>query len=296
MNEVLSYEINRLEKAFECIQRDTPILKLVANAFKEVMVSRVILKARLSDRDIHIPPIEYSKFAEGQPWLTKEVITSLIDPWGESVESTMLSLVEAFPSIEAEAVRLWKALKAGEVDLKYCIGTLVKMREEGIIKIASYLGFQPIVLKFILGQMLKPFVEQRTENLRIVIKNIPWHQGYCPICGAFPELSFLEGDDEQRWLRCSLCGYHWRFGMMACPHCGDKNAGRELIHVVGFEYEWVELCLSCHRYIVGIDLRKQKEVIADVAAIGMIHLDIIAQRKGFLPTAECAWNMVPPSN
>ena len=59
MNEVLSDEINRLEKAFERFECDTPFLKSAVNAFKEVMISRIILKARLSpDRpDIHIPQL-----------------------------------------------------------------------------------------------------------------------------------------------------------------------------------------------------------------------------------------------
>jgi FdhE protein len=137
--------------------------------------------------------------------------------------------------------------------------------------------------------MLKPFIEKRTESLRRFIENLPWHQGYCPICGAFPEISFLKGQEGQRWLKCSLCGYDWRFDRMACPCCGKINRSKEFIYANGFEHKWVELCPDCHRYIVGIDLRKQTEVTADVAAIGMVHLDILAQGRGFLPTAESAW-------
>jgi len=291
MNEVLSYEINRLEKAFDRIGRDTPFLKSAVNAFKEIMISRIILKTKLSpDRpDIHIPQPDYSRFTEGYPWLTKETITSLMDPWGETVESTIPPLIKALPGIAAEGARLREAFAAGEIDLKYCVGILVEGREDGIIEIASSLGFQPIVLKFILCQMLKPFVEKRTESLRPFIENFPWHQGYCPICGAFPEISFLQGEEGERWLKCSLCGYDWRFDKMACPCCGKINKSKEFIFVDGFEHEWVELCPDCHRYIVGIDLRKQTEVTADVAAIGMVHFDILAQRRGFLPTAESAW-------
>jgi FdhE protein len=297
MSEVLSNDINRLEKAFDCIERDTPFLKPVVNAFKEVMISRVILKAKISDRpDIHIPPPVYSRFIEGYPWLSEETIASFIDPWGESVESTMPPLARAFPTITAEVLRLREALRAGDIDLKQCIGYLVEGREGDIIQIATYLGFRPIVLKFILGQMLKPFVEKRTESLRPLIENLPWQQGYCPICGAYPEMGFFKGEENQRWLKCSLCGYAWRFDRMACPYCGKKNDSKEFICIDGFEHEWVELCENCHRYIVGIDLRKQTGVTTDVATIGMVHLDIIAQNKGFLPAAECAWNMVPHGN
>jgi FdhE protein len=165
-----------------------------------------------------------------------------------------------------------------------------------LIKIAGQLGFSPIVLKFILGQIVKPFVEKRTEALRPLIEELDWERGYCPICGAYPELSFLQGEEGQRWLRCSLCGYYWRFDRMACPYCGEVSESKELICLDGAEHQWAELCRGCHRYIVGIDLRRESGVTAEVAAIGMIHLDIIAQRKGLFPIAECAWNMVPPSN
>lgn len=81
---------------------------------------------------------------------------------------------------------------------------------------------------------------------------------------------------------------------MTCPYCGERNDSKEFTCVVGSEHEWVELCPDCHRYIVGIDLRKQAAVTADIAAIGMVHLDIIAQQKGFSPITNCAWNMVAP--
>ena len=297
MKETLSDQIDRLEKSFDNIEREAPFLKSAVKAFRGVMISRAALKARLPERsDIHISPPEDSRFSEGIPWLTEQTITSFVDPWGDSVKSTIQPLLKAFPSIRLEISRTQEAFERGSIDLKYCIGALVEGREEDIVMIANRLGFNPIVLKFILGQILKPFVEKRAEELQPLIKDVPWQRGYCPICGSFPELSFLQGDEGQRWLKCSLCGYDWRFDRMTCPYCEEKNENKELICVVGSEHKWLELCHECHRYIVGIDLRKQGGIITDVAAIGMIHLDIIAQQKGFLPTAECAWNMVPPSN
>jgi hypothetical protein len=108
MNEVQSNEIKRLEKAFERMERTRPSLKSAVNAFKEIMMSRIILKASLSpDRPgIHISQPDYSRFAEGYPWLTEETITSLMDPRGETVECTMRPLIKAFPRIAKEAVRL----------------------------------------------------------------------------------------------------------------------------------------------------------------------------------------------
>ncbi len=297
MNEVLSDEINRLEKAFESIEEETPFLKSIVKAFREVMISRMVLKAKLPECPaIHISPPDCTRLSDGYPWLTEENIISFVDSWGDNVKSTVRPLLKAFPSIRLEILRSEDAFERGSIDLKHCISAIVEGREEDITRIANQLGFNPIVLKFILSQILKPFIEKRTEELRPLIRDLPWYQGYCPICGAFPELSFLKGEEGQRWLRCSLCGYDWRFDRMSCPYCGEKNESKEFISVDGSEHKWIELCPDCHRYIVGIDLRKQKGLTEDVAAISMVHLDVIAQRRGFLPTAECAWNMVPPNN
>jgi FdhE protein len=180
--------------------------------------------------------------------------------------------------------------------MDYCIKAVVENREKDIYKIAAHLGLQPLVLKFILWQMLKPFVEKRTKSLHVLMADLPWNQGHCPVCGTLPELSFILVSDGQRWLRCALCGHEWRFEWTICPGCGHTNESREFIYIEGLKHEWIEDCPVCRRYIVGIDLRNQSEITTDIATIGMVHLDILAQRKGFFPLAEYAWNMVAPMN
>ena len=167
-------------------------------------------------------------------------------------------------------------------------------QEEKINEIAFNLKTQPLVLKFILDQMMKPFIEKSMEGMKSLIQNLPWHKGYCPLCGSFPELSFLRGDEGQRWLRCALCGHEWRFMRTMCPFCeNDDHEKMELYFVEGREYEGAELCHKCNRYIMNIDMRKcTEEVVTEVAAIGMLYLDILAQGKGFLPVALCAWNVL----
>lgn len=35
-----------------------------------------------------------------------------------------------------------------------------------------------------------------------------------------------------------------------------------------------------------------ENTVTDVAAIGMIYLDVLAQQKGYSPVADCVWNMI----
>jgi len=100
MNVILSSEVGRLEKAFDSIVQDKPFLKPAIDAFKGVIISRAVLKAKLSgltDNGITLP--EQSRFVKGEPWLTRRMIVSLMDPWGDTIEAALLPLVEAVPGI-----------------------------------------------------------------------------------------------------------------------------------------------------------------------------------------------------
>ncbi len=294
MNEVLSGDIEEIEETIGRMEKDKPSLKPIADAFRELLVSRARIKARIPDyQGPPLPSPDLNRHFEGIPLLTQESLADLMDPWGEIVASTIAPLARAFPRIEAEAQRLKHAFDTGEADLSQCMRALVKGDGDEMDRIASRLGFPPSVLAFLLSQMLKPFVEKRAEPLHALVGKLPWHRGYCPICGSFPEITYLQGEG-QRWLRCSWCGHEWQFDRMLCPRCENLEQKRkDLIFVEGRRHEYAEACPDCHRYTVGIDLRERKgESITPASAIGLVHLDIMAQEKGYSPLAVCAWNMV----
>ncbi len=144
---------------------------------------------------------------------------------------------------------------------------------------------------FVLTQVAGPVVEKRAEALRPLINELNWDRGYCPICGSFPELSLLWGKEGQRWLRCGFCASAWRFHRMSCPYCDTRvPSDGELLFVEGREHERVEVCHKCGRYVTGTDLRGfADEVVREVMNIGLMHLDAVAQAKGFLPMKGIGW-------
>ncbi len=295
MNQCQSGEVERIEETIDRIRKDQPSLKPIADAFRGLLVSRAMIKARIPDyQGPPLPSPDPNRHLEGIPLLTRESLADLMDPWGETVKATIAPLAKAFPRIEAESRRLKHTFDTGEADLSQCMRALVKGDDDEMDRIASRLGLRTSVLRFLLGQMLKPFVEKRVEPLQALARKLPWHRGYCPVCGSFPEITFLQGEAGQRWLRCSLCGYEWHFNRMLCPHCeaqGQKK--KDLIYVEGRRHEYAELCANCRKYVVGIDLREGKgESITPASAIGLVLLDIMAQDKGYSPMAVCAWNMV----
>lgn len=289
-------EVKRIEATINRIERDKPPLKAVANAFREVLVSRARLKAGMpAYQGPPLPSPDPGQQSRGVPLLTREDLAGLADPWGETAAAALASLASAFPSIGAEAGRLREAFDAGRADLGRCLRALAVEGEDELEGTASRLDIPAPVLAFILGQMLKPFVEKRTAPLQALVRQLPWHRGYCPVCGSFPEMTWLQGEEGQRWLRCSLCGHQWQFDRMRCPHCEAQGQKKRLIYVEGCRHEYAETYADCRRYIVGVDLRERpKEPLTPASAIGLVHLDIMAQERGFTPVAVTAWNVVGP--
>ena len=149
-------------------------------------------------------------------------------------------------------------------------------------------------LRFAMALIMKPLAEKIAESLPPLPENMEWHQGYCPVCGSWPELSILEGKEGRRWLRCSFCGHEWRFMRIQCPFCGTGDHEKlEVLFQEGREHERAELCRECMKYVVAMDARdRTEEVPHEVAALGMVYLDILVQDKGYSPGAVCPWNVV----
>ena len=91
-------------------------------------------------------------------------------------------------------------------------------------------------------------------------------------------------------MRCSLCAHEWRFARLVCPLCEHEGPKQmELSFVAGSEHDRAEVCHACKCYLLSVDLRQRAhEFVPDVSEIGLLHLDMLAQEKGFRPASECS--------
>ncbi len=55
------------------------------------------------------------------------------------------------------------------------------------------------------------------------IDNIYWQEGRCPVCSAFPSLSFIETDAQRRYY-CSYCGSVGNYKRIGCPFCQNEDS------------------------------------------------------------------------
>jgi FdhE protein len=286
----------RISRAIEGIRRQPLPLENILKPFEEIFIARARLRAELhSDMDLPVKAPDPARFESGAPLTSEEAlaISSEAD-WAIASDRILSALERGFPKISDEIRVIREALSDGTVEPRRCQTALAGGRDDDLAHIASTIGVGTETLRFALGQVMKPIIERKAEGLAPLIAGLRWHRGYCPLCGSMPELSFLKGDEGQRWLRCSLCGHSWRFVRLACPFCEmEKHESLQVYYIAGREQERVEVCNECGRYVPCLDLRGRFDgAVLEVAALGLVHLDLLAQEKGHLPAALCSWNIV----
>jgi FdhE protein len=298
MAEVSSTEerVKRIKKTVTKIKKEMPSLSAILNAYGKVFAERTRFREELPlPLNIRISSPDPLRFSQGMTLLNEGIFPLSTDSMEQVRDRMIPVLSKAFPKIRPVLRKLKAALKKNQMDLKNCMESLLHNRDEIIEQTAPRLETDPLSLKFILGQLLKPVVEKQAESLRSIIQNLNWKKGYCPVCGSFPVLSYLKGTEGQRWLMCGCCSHEWRFMRTQCPFCENEDPKKsELCFVEDRAYERAEMCHQCKRYLTGIDLRKYPYAfIPEVALTGTMYLDILAQEKGFLPMADFAWTLVP---
>jgi FdhE protein len=280
----------RVEQALERLQREIPALKNVVNAFAELLVERARLRTELTAFEDPTPePPDASRFERGVPLTTPEAIIRFTRAqWLHAAERLIPPMEAGFPKLRADLGTVRSALVRGELDPEQCLVGILASRKNEVGRLATGLGVRPEGLTFAVSQIARPLVEKRSERLAPLVRDLRWPKGYCPICGSPPGLGFLLGTEGQRWLRCSLCAHEWRFARLVCPLCENEEQEKlELFFVADREDDRVEVCHVCKRYLITADLRKRAEdFVPDVAEIGLLHLDMLAQEKGFRPASE----------
>jgi FdhE protein len=288
--------VRKIKETIAHIKKEMPSLAGILNTYGKVFTERAKFREELPPLiNVRMSSPEPLRFSQGMTLLNEGIFPLSTDSMEAVRERMIPTLARLFPVVRPVLRKLKAALKKNRLDLKNCMDGMLNGRVETIRQTASYLETDPVTLKFVLCQLLKPLIEAQAESLRPVMQNLDWKKGYCPVCGSFPVLSSLKSEEGQRWLMCGTCGHEWRFMRTQCPYCENEDAEKsELCFVEGREYERAEMCHHCKRYVVAVDLRKYPyEFIAEVAVAGAMYLDVLAQEKGFLAMADSAWTLVP---
>lgn len=129
-------------------------------------------------------------------------------------------------------------------------------------------------------------------SLTPVVAAVGWtaeQDGPCPHCGGLPQLSVRAAASdplvsEPRRLVCSRCARTWQHSRSSCPCCGETQGTRRTVYAEEssgrFPHLSMEACHSCNRYLIEVDLRRDREAVPDVDELAALPLDIYAADHG----------------
>jgi FdhE protein len=176
----------------------------------------------------------------------------------------------------------------GNLDwVKEVITAFLSGDEARISTMAREVTLSPMVVKFLAYMAIQPSMRYLRESAAQGIRDYTWNYGYCPLCGAPPDMAYFS-DEGKRFLHCELCGYEWHYPRLKCPFCENKNA-KDLGYFTGEEEEGyrVDFCRKCKRYIKTLDMRLiGSPAPLEVENLITLHLDMLAHKQGFTPSGD----------
>jgi len=285
----------RIGQTLDRMKADGRHLENILEAFRRLLVEQARLKAELSaDAFDRIDVSDSEKFVKGVPLTCREKLIGIGGMWKMGAERLIPPMKEGFPKIREALERLQSKINTENFDPTFHAAEALEDLNRGSLETATESTPEQRAVKFALIHISRPFVVKRAETFKPFMDGLLWEKGYCPVCGSLPELSILREKEGRRWLKCSFCGHEWTFMRMACPCCETQEKGTaEILFIEEREHERLDLCLHCRKYVAELDLRAAvKEPALDVAGLGLLHLDVLAQQKGFQPMGGIWWSVL----
>jgi FdhE protein len=234
------------------------------------------------------PAHALTKAAAGVPLLRGEPI-ALDSRWLRERYLQLCAALKAQPGGHpAAAVDLTQALRRGALDMHALALDVLAGDPGAVAQQAARLGLDAGLAATLLRWTLLPLLEQSTIQLRPLLEQSDWQQGYCPVCGAWPILAEQRGIEQRRFLRCGLCASDWSSERLLCPFCGSRSPG-DMAYLYEEQQEATQravTCERCHCYYKSIatltPLSAPQLLVADLATL---HLDLVALERAYAPPA-----------
>ncbi len=262
------------------------------NAFRPLLIERMRLLESIKLAKTAPAAIDKTRFHCGVTLIRQLEILSPDDPWEEMAARLIPALREGFPGLRDDMDRLLACpQKLSGLFCEYP-NAFPDRGEDLITSRAGDLQVSAQGISLLMRHLMRIILEKRSQALAEEIKGLEWEKGFCPVCGAFPTIALIEEKITRRWLHCSRCGHDWLFSRVICPGCENQaQQGMNFFYVESRAQESAFICEKCNRYLITLNrVSDLHDHDLDVSAIGLAHLDVIMQGKGFVPMTACEWN------
>ncbi len=292
----------KLETEIQRIKAYKPMLSNILNSFEKIMLTKNSLKSELLRQKIEIEGPDMDKLAAGVPALSDKDAGQYFSDIDMGASRMLEALAKAFPNISLEVGDIQSYITSYPEAPKKWLNSLILGNLEIFADLADNLDIDTETMRFIVEQCLKPYLETLSVHIAPHLEKMHWDKGFCPICGTYPDTTYLQQPDDkqeylrahggQRWLHCALCSHEWRLRRIVCPYCGnEEDDSLEYLHAEDMEHERIYVCHECNKYITCIDTSQLVDIPpSDLLPFELLPMDFVAQEMGYLPLASNTWN------
>ena len=287
----MSKSLDKIKELIAVHKKKKPAYENILSFYEKIATEQESFRSSISVT----PPavnmdIKRSQMKEGFPLLEKQDFVLDVDSSKNLFESMCNVARNENAKMRENIQALEEAVTINALNTKELLRRFYD--DSFIDKVAAEFDIDAVVLKFLVTESIRPSLAANVEKLgdQIDLKN--WLRGYCPVCGSLPQISFLK-DEGKRSFQCSLCTFEWPSERLKCPFCETRDhKNLHYFYAEGKESHRVDLCENCHQYIKTVDLRKLGyEPDLAIEDIVTIHLDILAQDKGYRRPAPSLWGI-----
>jgi FdhE protein len=293
LNDTEEIVFQSVRETAQTIDAQKPDLHNALEPFSDLFQAIETVQEKLGPWDLQGMTMDQNQFLQGKPLLNMVSLVDFSSQIDMAREILFPVLTARFPPIAdaVEAIRK-AAEKDDEPGLYASMQSFLEGDEKALETAAEQMKISSDVFGFVLSQLAAPFLRSQAKALAEHFDLTGWTQGYCPICGSLPSVSYLRGEGGKRWLHCPTCGHDWKFKRQTCPACDNIPAkGLEYFYLEDRLFERAYVCKECKKYLLTIDIRELTDKPnMDIASIGLIPLDIKAQEEGYEPLNVLPWN------
>lgn len=263
------------------LAQSSPELKPAAQIYE-------IILPILRDANLRVTPIEmpglgaHEKLGRGIPLLRDENLS--VDP--NATRELLMQLTRALEKTPrgAEAKPIRTAFERNKIDVAALWLHLVQNDHAYVDALAQELKLDPGFFWTLAQNAVKAAYRAWAQQLGPLPPQTDWESANCFVCGDIAMLAELQGNDQERHLRCGRCGADWKYRRLKCIYCGNENP-----KTLGTLYEdatrnkmSAQTCDNCHGYIKMIAAFSPNPpemlIVQDLVSL---PLDFIAQQNGY---------------